>query len=107
MIITTLEFLDLVALDRDTLELWIEEQWLLPERADAELVFSDADVARARLIRDLKQVMGVNDDGVSVILHLIDEMHGLRKALATALQTARGRPVQFEESSGERGHDRP
>ena len=100
MIVTTLEFLDLVTLDRETLEIWIEEQWLLPERSGPELVFSDADVARARLIRDLKQVMGVNDEGVGVILHLIDEMHGLRKALGAALQTARRQPIRLEEPNG-------
>ena len=40
------------------------------------------DIARANLIRDLKTNMGVNDAGLDVILHLIDHLHGLRKALA-------------------------
>jgi chaperone modulatory protein CbpM len=31
--------------------------------------------------------MGVNDEGLDVILHLIDQMHGLRRALAEALAT--------------------
>jgi chaperone modulatory protein CbpM len=38
------------------------------------------DVARARLIRDLKDDFGVNDAGVDVILHLLDQLHGLRRA---------------------------
>ena len=54
------------------------------------------DVARAGLIHDLKHNMGVNDEGLDVILHLIDQMHGLRRALAEALA-----------SMGERGTGRP
>jgi chaperone modulatory protein CbpM len=44
--------------------------------------FSDIDVARARLIQDLKSDFGVNDEGVDVVLHLMDQLHGLRRALA-------------------------
>ncbi len=43
------------------------------------------DLARAGLIHDLKHNMGVNDEGLDVILHLIDQMHGLRRALAEAM----------------------
>ena len=49
------------------------------------------DLARADLIRDLKHNMGVNDEGLDVILHLIDQMHGLRRALAEALASMHGR----------------
>jgi len=43
--------------------------------------FSDTDAARAHLIRDLKTDFGVNDEGVDVVLHLVDRLYGLRKAL--------------------------
>jgi chaperone modulatory protein CbpM len=38
-------------------------------------------VARAQLIQDLREEMGVNDEGVALILQLIDQIHGLRRAL--------------------------
>jgi chaperone modulatory protein CbpM len=41
-------------------------------------LFSDADLARARLIQDLRLDFGVNDKGVAIILHLLDQLHGLR-----------------------------
>jgi chaperone modulatory protein CbpM len=47
------------------------------------------DLARANLIRDLKDKMGVNDEGLGVILHLLDQMHALRRALADTLKSAR------------------
>ena len=85
------EFLERADLDRGTLEVWIREEWLLPSSAAAERAFTEMDVARARLIHDLSHNMGVNDEGLGVILHLIDQMHGLRRALAEALASMRER----------------
>jgi chaperone modulatory protein CbpM len=85
------EFLQRAHLDRGTLEIWIRAEWLVPSRAADDRAFTEIDLARARLIRDLKQNMGVNDEGLDVILHLIDQMHGLRKALAEALVSMRQR----------------
>jgi chaperone modulatory protein CbpM len=35
----------------------------------------DEDLARIRLIRDLKEDFGVNDEGMSIILHLLDQLN--------------------------------
>jgi chaperone modulatory protein CbpM len=75
------EFLACSGLQVQILDLWIEQQWLVPERTPAGMTFSDMDVARARFIRDLKHDFGVNDEGVDVVLHLVDQVHGLRHAL--------------------------
>jgi len=75
------EFMTLSGLEHETLNAWLEEQWLIPSMSSAEASFSDIDLARARLIRDLKEDLGVNDEGVGVILNLIDQLHGMRRAL--------------------------
>jgi chaperone modulatory protein CbpM len=51
------------------------------------------DVARARLIDDLKSGFGVNDEGVDVILHLVDQLHGMRRALAQLHKDIQGTAV--------------
>ncbi len=84
------EFLQRARLDRATYEISIEQRWLIPAGA-AERDFTELDLARARLIHDLKHNMGVNDEGLDVILHLIDQMHGLRRALAQALASVHER----------------
>ncbi len=89
--ITEREFLERARLDRRTLTVWIEEEWLIPAREADELAFTDMDLARVNLIRDLKDKMGVNDEGLDVVLHLVDQMHALRRALAAALESARER----------------
>jgi chaperone modulatory protein CbpM len=87
MIITRQEFLIRARLDGDTLEAWIAEEWIVPTGADPEISFTEADLARAELIHDLKGDLDVNDAGVGVILDLVDQMHGLRKMLADLLQS--------------------
>jgi chaperone modulatory protein CbpM len=84
------QFLERARLDHATLEIWIREEWLVPARSGVAPEYSEMDVARARLIHDLRGNMGVNDEGLGLILHLLDQMHGLRKALAEALVTLHG-----------------
>lgn len=93
MIISKLDFLYRAQLDQETLEMWIEEEWLLPGGTAGELAFSEADLARAKLILDLINDMGVNNEGVGIVLNLLDQMHSLRKAMADTLLSRRGRSV--------------
>jgi chaperone modulatory protein CbpM len=92
MIITRQEFLVRADLDHDTLEAWIAEEWIIPSGADPEAVFTEADLARAHLIRDLRGDLEVNDAGVGVILNLVDQMHGLRKMLGDLLKSMHAKP---------------
>ncbi len=53
---------------------FIEEEWIHP--ADLELLqLDEEDLARIRLIRELREDFGVNDEGVSIILPLIDQLN--------------------------------
>ena len=89
------EFLTHVQVEVRTLEFWLEQEWLVPAQspqAATEATFSDIDVARGRLIQNLKGGFGVNDEGVDVILHLLDQLHGFRRAfedLHVDMQAAR------------------
>jgi chaperone modulatory protein CbpM len=73
-------FLAHLNVEARTLDFWLEQEWLVPGRTGSELSFSETDIARARLIQDLKTSFGVNDEGVDVILHLLDQLHGFRRA---------------------------
>ena len=96
MMINKQEFRIRAQLKHETLEAWIEDEWLIPIKVDAEMMFSDADLARVQLIQDLRGDLGVNDDGVGVILHLVDQVHGLRMALTELLRTGRSRSPERE-----------
>jgi chaperone modulatory protein CbpM len=90
MVMTKNEFLTSSGLEVQTLEVWIEQQWLIPEQTPSGPSFSDMDVARAHLIQDLKADLGANDEGVDVILHLVDQLHGLRRAMAQLHEDMQG-----------------
>ncbi len=81
MKLTKQQFLSRAGMAPDTLHAWIEAEWLIPGDTSLELSFSAIDIARARLIRDLQVEFGVNDEGVGVILNLVDQIHGMRRAL--------------------------
>ena len=87
--ITVQEFLIRTRLEQHLLETWVEAGWLVPPQTEPELMFADVDLARAQLIRDLHDDFGVNDEGISVILHLIDQMHGLRRSMQGVLEEMR------------------
>ena len=83
------QFLVRAQLEIETLDVWIKEEWLVPREDATGQEFSDVDIARAHLIKDLKHDLGINDEGIGVILNLIDQVHGLRRTLLDLLQTVR------------------
>ena len=91
MTITRQEFLLRARLDHGTLEAWIAEEWLVPGGSADAPAFTDADLARAALIRDLRHDLDVNDPGIGVILRLLDQVHGLRRTVADLLREMRER----------------
>jgi chaperone modulatory protein CbpM len=72
------EFIGRSQLDTPTLNAWVEAEWLVPVISRKKFFFSETDLARARLIQDLKVDFGVNDEGITIILHLLDQLYGLR-----------------------------
>jgi len=87
--IETSEFLMRAHLDADELQAWIEVGWLLPQE---DRQFSEMDLARAQLIADLKQDLGVNDEGIAVILDLVDQVYGLRRTLREVMTCIHAQP---------------
>ena len=84
--IAVAEFLLRCRVERQSLDAWITAGWLVPPQTEPEIAFSDVDLARAQLLRDLRVDFGVNDEGVEVILHLLDQMHGMRQGMRELLQ---------------------
>jgi len=85
------EFLIYAQLDAGALDAWVAAGWLAPRREKETLQFSDVDIARAQLIHDLKR-LGVNDDGIPIILDLVDQVHGLRRMLRELLSAIQAQP---------------
>jgi chaperone modulatory protein CbpM len=76
-----------VGVTETDLHLWIEQRWVLPHKQEDSFVFDDVDIARARLIRELRVDLMVNEEAIPVVLSLLDQVHALRRAL-TRVNTA-------------------
>jgi chaperone modulatory protein CbpM len=92
------EFLSLTGMEQETLDVWIEEEWLIPSGSSADLSFSDIDIARVRLIRELQVDFGVNDEAVGVILNLVDQLYGMRRTLRELRQAVQTMSVNRVET---------
>ena len=91
------EFLLRARIDPDAIDLWVDAGWLAPRGASGEWTFSEIDLARTRLIQDLTGDLGVNDEGIPIILDLVDQLHGLRRILGELLVVLRAQPRNTRE----------
>ena len=91
------EFLKRARLDSDAIDLWVDAGLLAPRHAGGEWTFSEIDLARTRLIQDLTRDFGVNDEGIPIILDLVDQLHGLRRILGELLVVLRAQPRNTRE----------
>lgn len=80
----TLELLceQVSGLEADVLRDWVLAGYV---RADTQpegfLHFQEIDVARVRLILDLRENLALNDDALPVVLSLLDQLYALRRRL--------------------------
>jgi chaperone modulatory protein CbpM len=62
-------------------ERWVERGLLRPSADGDAWIFEPVDVARARLLADLVDEMGFDDEAVETVVDLLDQVHTLRRQL--------------------------
>ncbi len=77
---------------------WVERGWVLPDTGEGGLVFRDIDVARVRLIRDLRQSMDVAEDAMPLVLSLLDQVYELRSRLKSVLRAVETQPRDVQRA---------
>jgi chaperone modulatory protein CbpM len=76
---TLLEVVRITGLERSEIISFIQKEWILPPETE---ILDEEDVARIRLIRELKDDFGVNDEAIPLILHLLDRLLSLTSKLS-------------------------
>jgi len=72
------------------LRAWIEEGWVRPELRRGQPFFREIDVARVRLIRELRRDLAIDSEALPVVLSLLDQLYETRRrlrALSDAIAT--------------------
>ena len=77
---------------------WVERGWVHPEPADSGPVFHDIDIARVRLIHDLRSLMRVEDETIPVVLSLLDQVYELRTRLRGVLRAVESQPEPVRQA---------
>lgn len=86
-ILSASEFCKLIGINHDAVFRYIELEWLKPMSMGPKIKnikhikLDHEDMSRIRLIRELEHQMEINDHGISVVLHLLDQLHYLRNKL--------------------------
>ena len=68
-----------VGLRREDLERWIGQSWVRPDGEAGGYLFHEIDVARVRLIVELREQMQVNEEALPVVLSLLDQLYEARR----------------------------
>jgi chaperone modulatory protein CbpM len=86
----------IAALRRSDLEDWIREELVTPRQSAGELMFSEMECARIRLICTLYYELEIDAGTLPVVLSLIDQLYDTRQRLLslTAAVAAQNKTVQ-------------
>lgn len=93
---------ELPSLDANELQAWVESRWVRPARVGAEYQFSDADVARVRLIWQIRYELGVEAETIPLVLSLLDQLYAARAQLHAFGHIVAEQPMEVRQVIEER-----
>jgi len=75
---------------------WVARGWVhVAGASPEEWMFAEIDVARVRLIRELRIDLEVDDNSLPVVLSLLDQVYDLRRALKAVARALDGQPADI------------
>jgi chaperone modulatory protein CbpM len=88
-------------LEPDALQRWIDLGWVLPRSDNDTSYFDDSDVIRVRLICELHYELHIEEDNLSVVLSLMDQLYATRRSLRDILVAIQAQPNEVRTSIAE------
>lgn len=80
------------------LRLWVREGWIQPAPGEQGPMFDEVDVARVRLLCDLRKEMALPSTALPVVLTLIDRLHETRRDLRYLTEALEDQPDEVRRS---------
>jgi chaperone modulatory protein CbpM len=77
---------------------WIEERWVRPEAAGGAYMFHEVDIARVRLIVELRHELAIDEETMPVVLQLLDQVYALRRRLKAIRAVVDGQPGELRQT---------
>ena len=89
-------------LDSAELARWIENRWILPESGtgygDGEWLFHEVDIARVELILEIRREFAVDDEVLSLVLGLLDQVYSLRRQMRRLSDAIECQPPEVQDA---------
>jgi chaperone modulatory protein CbpM len=77
------------------LRYWVREGWVRPAQGEDGPFYDEVDIARIRLLCDLKKDMSFTTDTIPVVLSLIDRMHQAQREFRKLRQAIEDQPEEL------------
>jgi chaperone modulatory protein CbpM len=77
---------------------WIDERWVRPEAVSEGYVFREVDVARVRLIVELRRELAIDEEALPLVLQLLDQVYALRRRLRAMSEALDAQPAAVREA---------
>jgi len=81
----------------EELDRWIANAWVRPEGRAGAWLFHDIDVARIRLIVELRGTMEVDEAAMPTVLSLLDQVYAMRRAVQRLNRALAVAPAEVRE----------
>src|SRR3954452_24366859 len=89
-------------LDAGELTRWVENRWIVPEAEDSEpaerWIFHEVDVARVELILDILREFALDEETMSLVLGLLDQVYSLRRQMSRLSQALASQPPEIRDA---------
>ena len=96
--LTEEQLIDAIArLTSDRLSEYLAAEIVIPQQSEQGLVYQRLDVARLELACELHDQYDMEADALSMMISLIDQMHGLRAELRDVLNAVEAQPDPVRE----------
>lgn len=79
------------------LRTWVRRGWIRPEAGGERPIYTEVDVARICLFCELRENLSIDEEALSLIVPLIDQIHGLRRQLRTLGQAVESQPKPVQD----------
>jgi chaperone modulatory protein CbpM len=80
---------------------WVARGWVQPDQGDPDAAaweFHEIDVARVRLIHDLRHAMEIGEETMPLVLSLLDQIYTLRGTMRDLLRALEAQPQDVRTS---------
>ena len=89
-------------LEAGELSRWVENRWIVPEAEGGQeterWVFHEVDVARVELILDIRREFALDEEGMSLVLGLLDQVYSLRRQMRRLCHALENQPPEIRDA---------